>query len=178
MQRMLLLVLAAVLLPATVSAEDDTDLGSWPSPTELRRELQSIGFDFGYLADTWVGGRYPADGGTDTIWIEGGTDDEVMIGVGMDDGTEGGWPGAIASGLTATREVFASIGIPRPLQEDIINGLPDEIRECTAWEVPGGTVVARRSDNDEIYKGWWPVEVVVAEGRHDCEGIYGDDERG
>jgi hypothetical protein len=54
MARLLVVTLALVLaLPGSTMARD----GEWPTADEVRRELQSIGYDFGSDEFVWEGGR-------------------------------------------------------------------------------------------------------------------------
>lgn len=111
MLKMLITLLAlALLMPTTAVAREPADKGTWPTATELRRELQAIGYEFGWdsVLRRWEGG--PALASEPTIRVYEDFDGTWAAVVTLDvNESRGVWPATIDGTYTALAEVLSAV---------------------------------------------------------------------
>ncbi len=137
-------LLLALLVPAGVVAQDD----EWPTAYEVRRELQSIGYEFGLSDGGWAGGRevFPtsvsADGPKRAInLIDTGAGAGVWLSIGSDeDGLD--WPASTLSALTAFMEVLDIIPTDQVTRQGLHEHIAGDAVGCWERSLPHGGMVS------------------------------------
>jgi hypothetical protein len=158
MKRALIAALTlALLVPAGAAAQDDY---GWPTGLELRRELQSIGHEFGFNGREWLGGRVERIDPAVTI-MDTDRGPSVWVRIGESDWDLDWWDGR-GSGLTAAMEV-ASILMPEYTKRATLwhhLGTTTE-EDCWNLQLDGGVVEAAGGDRrwDVIF---WPEGAVTS----------------